>query len=389
MKQKIRVGILGLGRAGRFMHGPELALSPELFEIVAGCDHAADRRDNLPLIFTQANIYASIDEMLDDPRVEMVTIATRNLDHTPHAIRCLEAGKYVVIDKPVAVTPEQADELEAAAKKYSGKLFFRHNRRFEPAFRQVMNTMNSGILGRINMVKIYRHPGFVRRLDWQTLTECKGGILNNWGPHLVDQALQLLGASVNDLWCDLQHNVTAGDADDQVKLLLRGANGRVVDVEISTTAALPGHLYEVWGDHGSLVVPVEEKTMRLRYLDRTRPLPPLQAIKDNFPLAYGNPDEELKFIDEECPIDSGSAHILQRGRVLATGETADPAGGYTYPDTMWGHIYADIVDGIPYPVTIAEGLAVVRVIERARQASKYLPHQAPLSATEAPWEMRS
>lgn len=379
MKRKIRVGILGLGRAGRYMHAPELALSPELFEIVAACDHAPDRRQDLPREFEHATIYASFEEMLADDRVEMVTIATRNLDHTPHALAALEAGKYVVVDKPVAVTLEQVDALEAAAKKYHGKLFLRYNRRFEPAFCNVMQLMNSGILGNINMVKIYRHPGFVRRMDWQTLWDCKGGMFNNWGPHLVDQALQLLGAPIDDLWCDLQHNVTAGDADDQVKLLLRGTNGRVVDVEVSTTTTLPGRLYEVWGERGTLVVPVEEKTIQMRYLDPAQQLKPLNAVRDNFPLAYGNPYETLKFIEEERPIDSGHSHILQRGKVLAPGKTVDPSQGYTYPDTMWGHIYADIVDGIPYPVTIAQGLEVVRTIERARKASKYTPHESRLS----------
>ena len=219
----------------------------------------------------------------------------------------------------------------------------------------------------------------MRRLDWQTLWEFKGGMFNNWGPHLVDQALQLLGAPVDDLWCDLQHNVTAGDADDQVKLLLRGTNGRVVDVEISTTSTLPGRLYEVWGDRGTLVVPVEEKTVQLRYLDSVQELKQLNAVRGNFPLAYGNPDETLEFIEEERPINIGSTHILQRGKVLSHNDSIDSSKGYTYPDTMWEHIYADIINGVPYPVSIAQGLEVVRIIERARQSSKYKPHESRLS----------
>ncbi|MDD5728256.1 MAG: hypothetical protein PHV59_06820, partial [Victivallales bacterium] len=62
-------------------------------------------------------------------------------------------------------------------------------------------------------------------------------------------------------------------------------------------------------------------------------------------------------------------------------EPVDPARGYTYPDTMWGHIYVAVTEGIPYPVTIEQGLEVVRTIERARQASKYVPHQSLLSGS--------
>ena len=57
MNKKIRVGILGLGRAGRNMHAPEMALFPDFYEILAGCDHAADRRENLPEQFSHARIY--------------------------------------------------------------------------------------------------------------------------------------------------------------------------------------------------------------------------------------------------------------------------------------------------------------------------------------------
>lgn len=375
MCRKLNVGILGLGRAGRYMHAPELAQYPELYTIAAGADHAPDRLENLPPEFSRARLYPSLEAMLADPGIDLVTVATRNADHTPHAIRALEAGKYVVLEKPIAVNYPQALELKATAERFPGKLFLRFNRRFEPAFNHVRELMATGILGRIGFVRVYRHPGFVRRLDWQTLTRFHGGMLSNWGPHLIDQALQLLEAPVVDLWSDLQHNVVAGDADDQVKILLRGANGRVADVEISTTATLPGPLYEVRGDRGSLVVPVEETTIRLRYLDPAQELGTLDAVAGNFPLAYGNPGEELKFIDEEIPIRPACGRTLQRGRVLAPGETPDPAKGYASQDTMWSFVHRAITGGAKYPVTIGEGVEVVRISELVREKSGYIPHR--------------
>ncbi len=373
-ERKIKVGIVGLGRAGRHMHAPELALYPGMFEIVAGCDWDPERRVNLPEEFSRARIYASFDELLADPEVEMVTVATRNADHTPQAIAALEAGKYAVVDKPIAVSYPQVLELKEAALRHPGKLFLRFNRRFEPLFNHVREIMKSGILGNVGMVKVYRHPGFVRRLDWQTLSKFKGGMLSNWGPHFIDQALQFLEAPVADLWSDLQHRVTAGDADDQVKILLRGANGRVVDLEVSTTATLPVSLYEVWGDRGSLVALPDEKTIRLRYLDPAQKLGPLQAVEGNFGLAYGNPNETLQFIEEEIPVKGSEGHILQRGRTLDPGEAPDPSQGYTSPDAMWIHIYHNITKGTPYPVTIDEGVEVVRISELARERSNYHPH---------------
>ena len=172
-----------------------------------------------------------------------------------------------VVDKPCAVSEAQAEALLEADRKYPGRLFLRFNRRFEPAFQQICSVLDSGILGDISMIKIHRHPGYVRRCDWQTLTEFHGGMFNNWGPHFVDQALRLLRSPVRGIWCDLQHRVSGGDAEDQVKLVLTAENGCVADVEISTVLTIHGNLYEIWGSRGSLVVPADGRTLRMRYLD--------------------------------------------------------------------------------------------------------------------------
>ena len=264
--EKIKVGILGLGRIGRSGHGDEISSYPENFEIIAGCDYDYTRRQNLPACFANAKIHERYEDLLADPEVELITVATRNCDHTPHGIAAMQAGKYVVIEKPIAVSYDQALELKLADERYPGKLFLRHNRRFEPAFNEVKKTIDSGILGNVYAVKVYRHPCMNRRFDWQTTGACFGGLLNNWGPHLIDQALQFLASPVADLWADLQHAVAAGTADDYFKLLLRGENGRVVDVEVSGNTTLPGDLYYAEGNRGSLSVSLQEKNIKLKYL---------------------------------------------------------------------------------------------------------------------------
>ena len=138
MDRKIRVGILGLGRAGRTMHVPELGLFPNLFEIKAGCDHAPDRLNDLPEGLQNAKLYSKYEEMLADPELDLINVATRNFDHTPHALMALEVGKAVVVEKPFAMTEEQGRQLLEASKKYPDKIFLRSNRRFEPVFIQIM-----------------------------------------------------------------------------------------------------------------------------------------------------------------------------------------------------------------------------------------------------------
>ena len=377
MPQIIRVGLAGMGRAGRFMHIPELLQLKDKFAVVAVCDIVPERVEELPEGVENVRKYTDFRKLAADPEVDLVSIATWSTCHVEQAIIALEAEKYVVLDKPVALSYAEALKLQSAAEKHPGKLFLRFNRRFEPAFTAVRNVLDSGILGNIGMVKVYRHTGYVRRFDWQTLVNRGGGLLNNWGPHLVDQALRLLEAPVKDLWCDLQHRVSAGDAEDQVKLLLRGENGRVADVEISNVATIAANWYELWGDRGTLAVPAGGKVMKLKYLKPGLILPPLQAVEGVFPItAYKNQRDKLEFVEEERPVVT-AARTYQHGR-LVDPATVDHTAGYTYQDTMWGHVYAAVTEGVPYPVTVAEGVEVVRVTEEAKRLSGYVPKLNPL-----------
>ncbi len=357
-KPKVRIGILGFGTAGRTMHAVDLAKFPEQFEIVALCDHDSSRRANLPAEFAKLKLYDEIGAFLADPDIDLVTVATRNCDHTPHAVQALDAGKNVVIEKPVAISSAQALELVYASERHPGKLFLRHNRRFEAAFNQVKEIIDSGLLGNVYAVRVHRHPTFARRFDWQTTVGCFGGLLNNWGPHILDQALQLLESPVADLWSDLQHRVATGTAEDYFKVMLRGENGRVVDVEVSGNTTLPDDLYYAEGDRGSLVVPLAEKTVRLKYLDPDFKFTSLHADLGNRRTFdyYGN-REVLPMVEKEIPI--------------------APANGRNDLALMWLAVYDAIRNGKPYPIKLEEGLEVIRITEWARNASKFVPHPIP------------
>lgn len=376
MNRIIKVGIAGMGRAGRFMHVPELLKLDDRFAVVAVCDREPERLRDLPEGLEHVRTYSEFSELARDPELDLVSIATWSEFHVEQTVTALNAGKAVVLDKPFALSYADALRLKAEADKHPGKLFLRFNRRFEPTFMAIREIMKSGILGNIGMVKIYRHTGYVRRFDWQTLTKRGGGLFNNWGPHLVDQALRLLDAPVCDLWCDLQHRISAGDAEDQVKLLLRGANGRVADVEISNTVAIPANWYEVWGDRGTLSVPAYGKQIKLKYLKPGFRPQPLQAVDGLFPLKYLDPGNGMEFIEEERSV-STTSRTYQRGR-LVDPATVDPNAGYTYQDTMWRHVYAALTDGTPYPITIDEGVEVVRVTEEAKKRSGFRPGPATL-----------
>ena len=238
MAEKIRVGVWGLGRAGNGMHFSELAMYPDQFEVVAGCDIDIERREAAMKKKHGIHVYDNSADFLKDQEVELVTIATRSPDHVKHAIEAAEAGKYVMVEKPIACTLADALELKKASEKFPGKIFIRHNRRFEPAFVHIREIIKSGKLGEIFEIKLCRH-NFQWRADWQTLLDFGGGQLLNWGPHIVDHALQFLESPVREIWSDLKLVAAKGDAEDHLKIILKGENGRVVDLEISGGVSLP------------------------------------------------------------------------------------------------------------------------------------------------------
>ncbi|MFA7230144.1 MAG: Gfo/Idh/MocA family oxidoreductase [Victivallaceae bacterium] len=347
MSQKIKVGIWGLGRAGNTMHISEIERFPELFEIVAGCDTSKERRDAFAEK-VKCTIYSEPENFLSNPAVELVSIATRSPQHTTHAIKALEAGKYVFLEKPIALTYAEALTLKAASAKYPGKLFLRHNRRFESPFTHIREIIASGILGDIYEVKLHRQ-NYQRRNDWQTIMECGGGQLNNWGPHIIEHALRFLESPVSAIWSDLKKIAAVGDAEDHLKIVLKGENGRIVDLEISGGAAISQPEYVIFGTKGALVCAGNE--IKLKYIDPKQKLQNIAAIAENPPLTGGFANEEkLNWIEETIAV-------------------APAAKCDTY--NIWEHVYKAIREGVPFPITIDEGVEVVRIVDAVKKGSEF------------------
>ncbi len=342
MKKPIALGIVGLGRAGWGMHCEELAGKESMFKIVAGCDILRKRRVAMGKRYG-CPAYERVEDLIADPNVELVSIATRSPDHFAHARMALRAGKHVFLEKPICLTYKEAKALMKEADRSTGTLYVRHNRRFEPAFLHIREILASGILGEVFEIKLAR-LGYSRRNDWQALKACGGGQLLNWGPHLIDHALLFLDSPVASVWCDLKCVAAAGDAEDHVKLVLRGANGRVVDVEISGGAAVDLPEYVIWGSRGGLEA--KGDTISLRYLDPRKRLPQRKADPGDPDLKWGSPDA-LKWIEKTL--------------------TVSPS---EQPD-IWEKLYRSIRYDRPFPITNDHALEVMRVVSLAKAGTGF------------------
>jgi len=342
----IKLGIVGIGRAGWSMHCHELKGREKKFRIVAACDVIKARREMMERRYG-CRTYRRIEDLLGEPDVELVSIATPSKLHFEHAKAALKAGKLVFLEKPMCLTYEEAKKLKAAAARSRGGLFIRHNRRFEPGFQHVREIIDSGLLGKVYEIKL-RRGGFQRRDDWQTLKKCGGGQLLNWGPHIIDHALQFLKKPPARIWGELKRVAAVGDAEDYLKVILMGKDGLLVDLEISGGRIIPEPEYIVTGTKGALSC--TGGSITLRYLDPARKLPP-RRVKAGAPdlVSFGSPDK-LKWIEKTIKVRPKTRCEM---------------------DDIWDHLYDAIRKGRPFPIKLDEAVAVMKVVSEVKRGTPF------------------
>ncbi len=152
-QRRLRIGVLGAGQIAQAAHF-ESCTKARNADLSAICDVAEDLRTRMAVTHGVATTYADYDEMLADPQIDAVIIATSDAFHVPASIRALQAGKHVLCEKPVGVTVEEADHLKKAVAD-SGKLLqVGHMKRFDPGL-QAAKAFISGEMGEMVALKAW------------------------------------------------------------------------------------------------------------------------------------------------------------------------------------------------------------------------------------------
>lgn len=198
-------------------------------------------------------IYDCYQDILDDPAVDIVLIATPNHLHKDEAILAMRAGKHVLCEKPVMMNSAELEEVMAVAAE-SGKVFYpRQNRRWDKDYMIVKKILQDGMLGKVFSIECRVQGSRGIPGDWRAKKEFGGGMMLDWGVHLLDRLLAMVPEKVTHVFCDLTH-VTTSEVDDGFKLHLTFESGLTASVEVGTChfAALP--LWFVAGEHGTAVI---------------------------------------------------------------------------------------------------------------------------------------
>ncbi len=247
----IGVGLAGYGLAGRSFHAPFLATVPGL-RLAAIATQDPSRRAHARAEHPEAALVRSADELIDRPDVQLVVVAAPNSLHAPLATRALQAGRHVVVDKPIALSVPDAEELVEVADRSGRLLTVFQNRRWDGDFLTLRRLIAEGRVGDVDSLetRFERFTGVGP--EWRELAHEAGGPLRDLGTHLVDQALVLFGPA-RRVWAQIDRRRPAGAVEDSVFLAIDHANGVHTRAWTSLIASRPGPRLRLRGLAGEYV----------------------------------------------------------------------------------------------------------------------------------------
>jgi scyllo-inositol 2-dehydrogenase (NADP+) len=256
----INVGIIGMGRSGWELHAAPLSKFPE-FKLVAVCDQSEKRRNEASAAFG-VKAYPQWQDLVSDPQIQLVVVSTPSHYHVEPALAALAAGKHVLVEKPMAVNLADAEKMVAAAEKAGKILTVFHNRRWDRDYQMLKKLVQDHLLGELLTLDSrvmtygpewanYGVPEFDPR--WRTKAAFGGGFLADWGPHLVEQVLDLTGESPAAVHCQLRSQLWASEVEDYFNMRLTFPSGLLVTLEGSNNARIPLPRWFVVGRQGTLV----------------------------------------------------------------------------------------------------------------------------------------
>ena len=199
-------------------------------------------------------LYDSYEAMLADASLDIIVVATPNNFHKTLVCQALEAGKAVVCEKPVAMSSGELQDMMDTAKR-TGSLFTIHqNRRADADYLAMREQAESGLLGKVFEIesRVTGSRGIPE--GWRQYAVAGGGMMLDWGVHLIDQLMMMNPTPVTSVFCDMYH-VAYQECDDGFKLQLKFEDGVMATIEVGTSHYIEAPRWYVCGDRGALTIP--------------------------------------------------------------------------------------------------------------------------------------
>jgi predicted dehydrogenase len=283
---------------------------------------------------------------------DLVVVAAPNREHVPLGLAAVDAGLHLVVDKPLAASVADAQRLAEAAASRGVVASVFHNRRWDGDFLTLRRLVSEGALGELVRLesRFERWRPEVDVAKWREGggPEDAGGLLFDLGPHLIDQALELLGPA-RSVYAELRRLRAGAEVEDDVFVALEHSSGVRSQLWATMLAAQPGPRLRALGSRAAYVkwgLDVQEEALRAG----VRPGDP--GFGHDPPEAWGL----LGAGDDAKPVETEPGRYVefyeQMGRAIRSASGERPAAGNE-----------------PAPVPLEAGIATLRVIEAARASA--------------------
>jgi len=336
MNKEIITGILAYGMSGKVFHVPFIHNHPG-FKL-----HAITERNTKQAASDYPGLisYDSVDELINDPAIELVIINTPNFTHFDYATKALKAGKHILVEKPFTATTDEAIALFDLADAQGKQIFFYQNRRWDSDFSAVRQVIESGVLGKLSEVH-FRYDRYRNVIGPKTFKEepyAASGLMYDLGPHLLDQAISIFGKP-ETFHKILGKNRKDTQVDDYFSIHLGYPNSVNVFVHANLLLvdALPA--FVLHGENGSL-------HKKRSDIQEEQLLKGMKLGDEGYGIELPGNEGKLTLIDQE-----GNKTVKQ---------VPSLEGNYL---PLFDAIYDGIVNDVAYPVTRAQVLIQMEILQ--------------------------
>lgn len=224
----LHFGIIGFGFMGQ-THAETIS-HLDYAELIGVCDIDQTKLEKGP---SDAARYLEVDELLNNSDIDTVIIAVPNHLHLEMVEKAAKAKKDIICEKPAAMNAAEFEKMMAVTKKEGVRFTIHHQRRWDEDYRIAKEVYDSGTLGKVYTVKncLYGFNGNMH--DWHIYPEFGGGMLYDWGVHLIDQILYMIPGKLKTVYADVK-NVVNKDVDDYFNIQLYFENGVNAQIELGT-----------------------------------------------------------------------------------------------------------------------------------------------------------
>lgn len=263
---KLKFAIIGCGRIS-YKHVEALINNKEDVVLVAVCDILKENAEVRKIEYmsklnqkTEIKVYNDYKEMLQKEQIDVITIATESGYHPEISIYCMEHGKHVICEKPMALSIEDADRMIKCANENNVKLCVSHQNRFNKPIQELRKAIEENRFGRLingtSRILWNRNKSYYEQAPWRGTWKLDGGTLMNQCIHNIDLLQWMLGGKIDTVYSQCDTFLRDIEAEDFGAIMIRFKNGAIGIIE-GSACVYPKNLEEtlsIFGEHGTVCI---------------------------------------------------------------------------------------------------------------------------------------